>query len=392
MEIQNQNLYADDDIDLREVIRILVRHKWAILIISLLVALIAFIINQYFIPRMYNSKVAIAINRRGFSGYEYPIISETNELVEGAYSVEVIDQLADLDSSVEYEVRLDAGDFIWLSVIAPDPNEAERLTNDWANAFIKDLENEFVFSPIQRFETALNFPRESLNEADKKLTLANSENNIRYLEIQFENSNTVLENLVARKQKNQAKIAAAQLLIDWFAEDDSGSTLSVHQNLNILGLYQFEVSGPIQPDLLPDGYTAGQARADLLSLVEILQESDLEYARQIESAEDDVTSNRIQLDQAKFEANRYTIERDSAHQTNIELQARIQPQLLSLKDIVEQKIAIAEIIARSEKPDTPVRPDVFTNTVLAGVVGMVAAMGVVIVFETWNLPEEERRE
>ena len=407
MEIKAQNLFADDEIDLREVVRVLARHKWLILITTLSVTLIAFIINQFFITQIYNSSAVVAINRLDLlfseaiisgggspnlfqlSCYDSAGIPKTKEISEFANATEVVANLPDLDSSVKLDMKVEGGDLIRLAVTTPDPGQAERLADEWSLAFISYLDHECILSPIQQLETALDASRGTLNSAEEKLSLAFSETQISDLEIQYELSKTMLINLLERKQNNQAKIAAAQILIERFADQNDSDVLSAHQSLSILELYLSEAGLAIVLEQLQEGYTTGQARADLTSLVELLQESNLEYARQIESAEDEVMSNRIQLDQAKNEVGRYAIERDFALKADLEFQARIQPQLTSLQNIVEQNEAVAVILTRPEKPEAPVQPDVFSNTALVGAVGMVAAMGGVIVFETWKPREEE---
>ena len=416
--------YYEDEIDLREIIKTLLGYKWWILAATLLAAVAAYITSTNFVPRQYQSVAVVVINRpeavvdlnnrpdegcltftqlddpfeveddweeelEGFEEWEeddfddlgvLPSIPKTEDLVSLAQAGDMIALAAGSADGIEMTASVEGEDQIRLTIADTHPERAAQVANAWAQTFTTRLNGDFnVEQYLAQIEHHVEIARQAWSDAEGNLITALSGSQVGVLETRLANA----EKALLRSQSDQGVIEAARFLDAQLAAENPDMPLSLNQSITLVSLIQRAASEGVflvPADMLPEAYSAGQARADLAALMDSIQGGDRTIEAQIESLEDEINAYHIQLNLSEDEIALYTRERDCAFKTYYQRHT----QLVETQQLLQSGEPVAEITTQAEVPTAPIGPKPLATAVLAGTVGLMLSIFVVFVAEWWR--------
>lgn len=382
-------IFYDDEVDLREIILILLRYKWLILAATLLAAAVVYFVSAYFIPQQYQGVAVIAINRPEFIGINSQISSTlptTEELALVAQSDEITSEIAGAtdETGIEMVAKADGQDRIRLVVTALDAERTVELADEWAQAFIRMIRDDYaVENTITQFDATLETARQAINDAEAELTAALSENKNAFLEIRLEQAKAAWVDQSARSRENQEIIETAQWLDSKLAAGNPEASLSLNQIVALLALQQRSAGRGVllsAADIFPTDYTIVQARADLAVLIKSALEQNLVVDEQINYLEDEIIAYRMQLDLAENEIATYALEQNLALVSYNNLKTHF----IEAQVYLHLDSPVAEITSRAVVPTAPISPNLLANSVLAGAGGLIISIVGAFFVEWWR--------
>jgi len=361
MQNQPESQYSyDDEIDLRDLIETMLRYKWLILAATLLAAAAAYLTSAYVFPKQYRGVAEVTIKRPGLVRAavttKRPELVRIEALVSRARSMNVLAGRPDPGVDFVMNASADGEDRIRLEITASDAQRAAALADDWAGAFVAQIEDEYGFeSTIGELKAQLEAAQILLDQAQGKLL--------------------------------GARFATAQILEALLAAENQDAPVPAYYAFTLLALYS-ELPGEELPSgtsmLFADGYTAAQARNDLDILLESLQQDQRLIAAQAVDRVDETAAGEMTLEKASDYLQLCALERDWA--IDFYHQAQVQVMFVTAKNLQSptgQFEPVAEISAAAETPASLISPKPLTNAALAAASGLMLAVGAVFFYVWW---------
>jgi len=403
MNDNQESVYYEDVIDLRELVQTLLEYKWVILGSVVLSALAAFVVSAFVLPPQYQATSYVNITEPIIRAELDPSIQvspsfpDTGALAELAEADAIVDQVSvDLDLETyfdedepELEAALQGQNQLRLRVTADDPERAADIANAWAGIVVQRLNDLYGTGEktLSTLESEVANAKAEWDAAQNSLQEYLPESRVEVLTVRLAEKKTELAANLTALAENRMLISDARRLQSQLSELDQDEALDTASALSLITLQQ-KASGesastqfqlPVQ-DLLGENFPVSGAVVYLENFVSTLQDQSKELEIQTNHIEQQITELSVALEEEQFKIEQLTQERDLARSAYTALANQLEETRITQA----QEERSAKIGANAVKPDKKSGPGKLRNTLLSGMAGGILAIGVIIVFDWWN--------
>lgn len=403
----------EEEIDLREYIKVLIRYWYWIAGLGLVAAVVAFVLSS-FLPPTYEATALVAVTRPRYLFQFDPRMQnvpfDPNQLSRGYPTIATSDELlltvassADpplpperqglegLRKTFEAETTGDPS-LIKLTARSQDPQEAARLANLWATLFVDHLNHVYgVDDDLPLFEAQVAEAKTALDQADRALTAFRREYGLG-----FSNragiDGMILELGMARQLQAKTNLLTQyEARADWVAQllaearaaatgvDDTTSPAIVAgllADMLQLGLVDSKTNPLVQINL-------GEldAETSLAALITALEAKGSSIDATTASLTQEVKALQSELADKQQELDQLLRDRTVAQNTYLTLSNKLQEARIGAGDETGDEV---QLLSRAAAPEEPVSPRRLLNTVVAGALGVMVGVFGAFFLEYWQ--------
>ena len=401
--------FQDDMINLRELVKTLLKHKWIIIGATALAGLAAFLVSSFLLSARYQASAYLAIADPGFraeletSIQNDPIQLETSGLPELAEAAEMQQLtfaelgIADLEKQRAYEwsAVMQGEGQLQLRVTAGEPGLAAEAANAWAGVVSNRL-NE-IYSPtaetLKTLESEVTQAKANLSVTQAALESYLPKSQVESLEVELAEEKKALARYLSCVEGNNLLVSDAETMLAQLVLEEDGGDLATGTALSIIALQQRAAGGisgtqfQIQGDqIMGVDYSVIEGRDALIGLVSALREQNVGFEMEIELKQEEIGVISSLLESERFKMEQLTQERNLARQAYTALSSQLEETRITMA----QEERPARIGVKAVEPNKPSGPNSKLNTALAVLIGGMLAVGGVLLWNWW-IEEEPNR-
>lgn len=419
----------EEEIDLREYVRVLWRWWWLIGGLAL-VAAVAALVTSFLLPPSYEATALVVWTRPRYQlqfdsrigavddkpAYSiYPQLATSDGLLQDLLaSLEPappgIESIGDLRRALKAKAGADPS-LVQLSVRSPDAQEAARIADAWAEAFVAaanalygrsgDEQVAFFVGQAEQAQAALAAAEQALIEYQGR-------NEVQLLQAQLGAERRELQQRLQERYDLAEAVRKAQALRERVAGQPEGSRSRLADELTALLLQTralgmgsslliepaTDVDGssarlagsvPIEVQLsaaalTPAGRITAELAASLDSLVATLEAQAEEVEARVAALGPEILALQERLQDARAEESRLSQERDVALETYGSLTRKVQEVRIAAQDR-ESEVRLA---SRAGVPERPAGQGKATNAAIAGLIGLTLGVVGAVAVEWWR--------
>ena len=420
------------EIDLRKVIRSLLRRWMWIVSIALLLGVLALVFSLLQ-PRLYEAKAVIALTRPPYqpnfdSRYQSlsPITLNSKMVTDVALGDEILGQLLNFINQdtaqqisaekLREKLKIEAGSdqsVLILSARMKKAEDAQRLVNLWSDLVVDRVntiysgrdENQVAF-----FEEQIELAARRLELAGKNLEAFENRNESAIL-INQKNSLLAMQNEALRRQRMIEVVNRdAQLLLQQLNALPDNSTLPPYEQTNLFLLYSrvyADTLTPLSPMTstdtqvvisqnnagtqlmipIPEANQQLNKETAVLLLetwLESLKRQNAEIEAVMEQIKNQIENLQQRIQALENEKKRLELEWTTASETYTTLSRKYDETRIAASD----SSGFARVASYAEIPDNPAPRGTLRNTALATALGAFLAVCGVLVWDWWRSEEE----
>jgi uncharacterized protein involved in exopolysaccharide biosynthesis len=394
----------EDEIDLRQYIRTLLRYWRWIVGLGLVAAVLAFAISTI-LPPQYEATALVTITgpryRMQFDPRMQDVPFDPRQFTKGYAAIATGDELlttlleatgSAMLSLEDLKGALDAqsvgdGNLVQLRARADDPAEAARLANAWAERYVAHLNALYgQKQELSTLEAQVAQAKAAVERTDQELARLRREYGIGFrpsaapdvveplgIVYQLQARTTLLADYEARAGKIAQLLGEARAVME--RADGAAPAIVSGLMADMLGLGQLNTVGMPQVQINLGDL---DVRASLAALVAALeakqaatQEAIAKLQNEVASLQTDVAARQMQLEQLLRE-------QEVSQQTYLTLAKKLE------ENRVEVNGDVARIASRAAVPQKPSSPRPMFNTALAAVVAVLVAAFGALFAEYWR--------
>jgi uncharacterized protein involved in exopolysaccharide biosynthesis len=394
----------EEEIDLRAYILVLLKYwKW-ILGITVAAAAVALTVS-FLLPPTYEATALVAVQAPQpvvnldprlqvlvLSQPPQPASRAYLELAEGDGVLEAlfsrlsprpaeIQTLRDLRGMVKARAGTDPS-VVRLTVRARDPQEAARIANLWAEAFVAHANRVYGAGEedLRQLEGQLAQAEAELEAAERALIEFQARNPAGLLEAQLDSLRQKQRDYLGAQRAIADILQDIRALQERLARQPEDRPASAADALVVLWLRIHALTAPTFPSIQlqagsaasPSGPSVREVRALLSDMARDLEAKSAEIGPRLKELEPQILQLQKQLQEIYTEQDRLTRRRDLAKETYTALARKVQETRLA----VQGAQRTARLSSRAAAPEEPASPRKLLNTAVAGTLGlMLSTMG-----------------
>lgn len=400
----NQTSYFYEEvIDLRELIKTLLKYKWVIIGVTLSLGIAVFLVSSLFLPPTYEASAFVAIT-------EPVIIAELDPSIQISPSMPDTDALAELaeaeeikgkvseklgmddffeETKPEMEASLKGKNQVLLRVTTKSPELSAEIANAWADVFVKQL-NELYGTgeqTIVTLEEEVENAREKWNRAQAALEDYLPQSRVEVLQVQLSDTKNSLGRYLNRIEHNKILVSDAEALLSQMDELNENDNLSTGNALSIIALQQ-RASGGISGtqfqiqnnEILGEDYLVSEGKDSIQQLIISLEEQISKFQSEIPVLETQISELSVDLEGEKFKVEQLEQERDLARNAYNALSNQLEEtRIKQSQEEFSAKIATNAVVPRKKSG-----PNFVMNTALAAFLGLLISIGGTLFFDWWK--------
>lgn len=416
-ENKSQDPYHYDDvIDLRELIKTLLKYKWIIVAAVVLSALAAYLTSKFILSPKYEASAHIGITLPSFEVDlepsinnpspldDYRLLTETTKALPGlAKAVEVwlsiceemdLTCLGEDNDKPELEAALVGTSQLKLTVTSEDPEKAAEFANLWAKEVIKRWDLIYGIGDIDflQLEEEVAQALETWNTAQKTLEDYLTESQINVVEVQLNQAEGELARYLRDIESNESIIRDASSLDARLGGLNQSDKLLIGDALSLVGLLQRTTDGDVEggiqfqitgTDIYGQDYTIADTRETLTDLIFALESQNGDLEIQLAGLEEEINTLTLDREVEQFRINLLKQERDRARSNYQALAGYLNEALIALEHNGKAAYCVAKAVVPQEAES-----NTLINTALVGMVGLMLSTGGIFVFTWWTEEEE----
>ncbi len=414
MSENHEPTYYDDVIDLRELVKTLLKYKWIIIGATVLAALAAFLTSKFLLPPKYEASAYIGITLPSFEVDlepsinnpspldDYRLLTETTKALPGlAEAVEVwisVCEVMDLtcqgegNEKPELEAALIGTSQLKLTVTCEDPQRSAEFANFWAKEVIKRWNTLYGNENIDlaQLEGEVSQALETWNTAQNALEDYLPESQINVVEVQLSQAKGELARYLRDIEANEGIIRDASSLDARLGGQNQSDKLLIGDALSLVGLLQrttggvsgtqFQITGT---DIYGQEYKVADARETLMDLVSALENQNEDLGLQIADLEKEINTLALEKEVEQFKLDQLKQERNRARNNYQALAGYLDETVIALEHNGKAAYCVARAVVPLEDESSTL-----INTALAGMVGLMLSTGGVFAYTWWTSEEE----
>jgi capsular polysaccharide biosynthesis protein len=406
MEEQNSSDSFSQIMELRAIIRLLLKHKWFIIIFTVVLTACAILSSMYLITPRYSSSAFVTLiepimNAEFESSIQIsPIIPDSQALAEVVETDEIIRAVVEKLVMEEYfrgnkpgfEASLRGKSQLLLTASDSDPDIAADLANTWAEVVVNRLNDVYgsgEFNQVE-FDGIVMAARTKWEQTQEDLENYLPGSKVSTLEVELSQIKNKLARYFDRVEDNIVLIEDVMSLENRLAELNSYDNLPSGEALSLIALQQ-RMSGEISGaefqvegfNLLGEEYKVAEARETITVLILSLQEQNSHLQDEIDLIKEEIAQVSVDLESGKHQLERLTQERDLAREAYIALSNQMEEnRITSAGDASVAKISSPAIASIN-----PSSMSKMVITALAGIAGLALSILSILIYEWWKAGE-----
>jgi len=408
-----QEIYYDDEIDLREIVQTLLKGWKVILTLSLLAAFSAFAISKWVLPEQFQATAYVSIIEPMLQFSKESEISinaglpDINSVTELATHQALLNKVTTVPKiAVRWDAELDSingmvevasvgKDQLRLVINDTDSERAAILANIWAEEVAKQINLLYGVDAIaQTLEAQVLHAREDYAQAQSALEEEYAQSRLDSIQAQLEHTKGDLSCLLSRSSAATRILEDLQILEESLQMQTPGSTLSLGDALSLTTLQQRASASQI----CASGTQSPQLQIANETLIGIPLSDALETISQMREALQ-TQEPLLKAEQARLENETPTLQRDlaqaiyqldqrtHAHDQSEELYMALAQQQSRIRTILITSGKIATVSAPAVTPDEKSSPKTMMNTALGIAMGLMLGVLWVFAAEWWRNKE-----
>jgi capsular polysaccharide biosynthesis protein len=433
----------EDEIDLRAIARTLWNARYVIIIVTLVVALAAFIVSFWVLPRTYQATAYLYIGQPAVefsksqtdSGFKIsstlPDLKAIVRLSTAPKLLESVRKDPALAESVGNEklplsgmmTAVDVGrDQLGLQVTDVDPDRAALLANIWAEKVAAMVNTTYGLGVVaQTLDPQVLHSQKDYEQAQSELEDALSKSPADALKAQLQRNQADLECLLDSSSQITRVLDDLATLEQGLSNIAADSPISLADGLALTALRQRSlISRPCQLDSQPQPQSQAQSQpqSQPRSQAQASSSSASDFTMQVDGGSFDGLTvstaretvaqmrlglqaqlSRLQSDQSRLEQEipqlqhdlekadaqlvLFTTKRDQA----LELYSELSQTQQQIATVLTQSSRVASVSVQAVPPTTKSSPKVMVNTAEAGILGMILSILGVLAVTWWRNQE-----
>jgi len=401
---------VDDEIDLREYVKVLIRHwKW-IAALAVVAAVVALVVSFMLSPT-YEAMALVVITKPRYvmrfdekfetvndieQPYKaYPSLAMSDDLLlqtVAAMNPPLPEKDRDLKGFRNMLEAVSGSDpsVVELRVQHQEAELATRIANTWAGIFVERVNELYDASAqdVSFFEDQLADADAVLGQAEQALIEFQGRNQAGILNAQVSAYRQQLGDYLASKNAIELVIQDARSLQERLRLQEGGVPASLADDLAVLYLEIDALSSkgavPLQLQVGPASSLSNRTAEDQIAFLDDLMTSlrDKRSALDAEIAQLEPEILRLQgeIQVLNVEADRLTRARDVARDTVITLARKLNEARIAAED----ELGEVRLASRAAVPTEPVSPRKLLNTAVAGVLGLMLGVFIAFAIEWWQ--------
>ncbi len=409
----SDSVYYEDMIDLRELIRTLLKYKWIIIASTLLAALGAFATSKFLIPSQYEASAHIGITLPSFEVNLEPSINNPSPLDDYQMFIEFTKSLPELAEAVEVwlsvceelnltclgegndkpelEAILIGTNQLKLTVTSKNPERSAEFANLWAEEMIKRWNRLYGSENIDLFqmEGEVTQALETWNTAQSALEEYLPDSQINVVEVQLTQAKGKLARYLREIENNEGIIRDAGSLDVRLGGQNQSGKLLMGDALSLMGLLQrttgevsgtqFQVTGT---DIYGQEFMVSEARKTLTDLISALENQNETLEIQLDELEVEITTLVLEKESEQHKITLLEGERDRAQNNYQALSGYLDETVIALEHGQAAYCVARAVVPLEDESNTLI------NTALGGIFGLMLSTGGIFIFTWWCSDEE----
>ena len=399
--------------DIRQYINLINRHKWVVIGLSLLFALLGFIISAFVLPPKYEASAllgvtnpSVEVNLESTINELYPLddFRQLTEATKGLPNLAESDDvlltvceemdlvcLGDGNDLPDVEAELVGTNQLKLVVISDEPSVSADFANHWSAEIIKRWERMYGNADIDldELQSELDIAYNDWYKAQKTLEAYLPESEINYLDIQLTQARNSLLSYLDEIKWNELIIQDAKSYSDRLGFQDQTRNLLIGDSLSLIGILQ-RMSGGLSgtqlqladSNLYGEGFSVSNGR-DLSNEVVITLENENNQLRtKVSELESEIIDLSVLLEQEQARIQVLEQERDK-------LWSSYQSQQLFYEEVRIAKLnnyQVANTLSNAVEPDEEESVTLII-TALSLITGLILSLFGFLIYDWWNVPD-----
>jgi uncharacterized protein involved in exopolysaccharide biosynthesis len=399
----------DQEIDLREYMAVLLKHKYWIIGLAVVTAVVAAVVSILLAPT-YEAAALVAVTRpqyemqfdtriRPVSGnvqppYKaYPVLATSDEVLS-AVIADMGDELPAGERNITaFRARAateSSGDqsMIRLVVKDGDPGRASAIANRWAEQFVRAANDLYAqnSSELDFFEEQQAQAQTELDQAEQALIDLQARNRAAFLNIQLSQAHEALSGNLQLAHTLDTTIEDARALRAHLQAQQSSAPASPSDEVAVLLIEiaalgsssDVEVHLPADQDL--GDKTVGDQVAAVDSLIVALEDRLAQAQTRAQELEPEILALQGAHQEAQTELDRLSHAQRLAYEAFQTLARKAAEARIAAQDTTGD----ARLASRAAPPTRPVAPRKVLYTAVAGAVGLLVGIAAALAIEFWR--------
>lgn len=394
--------YYEDEIDLREVAQTLWRHRWRLILPSVVMALAALALSML-LPKQYRATAYMRIHA---PLEDVPVEQPTSkEVLTIAESTQVFSELAD-DPMVEamYEdvehfsrdflvghaqIRKELETYFALSYTDTSPERAAAMANRWVEVLISALNEVYgIDAALERIEDQMEIARQEYERAQEEYLARLQEDERPLLRVRLQRARDTLYCVRSRIDETPRLQQTLRNAYRKVTNQPGDMTLPLPLVLDLLNLESRVLNfglcsgAPAAPGFfLPAYEITTQEALRLLEEMEVtLQEQKQDLQEEEKRLSEEIRQLQREIEMAEAQMREVQSERERAWDVYQDLRQ----QRLHLFSLRETGWRVASLVVEASPPSAPISPRPVVNTVVGFVVGLMLGFLWIFVPKLWE--------
>lgn len=405
-------IYEDDEINLREILKALLRYKWVILATGILLAVAVFLVAKLLLPKEYQATAYLIITKPITTTNLDPRIqtvpqlpdsksitdlTRTDDLVEAVLkSPEVsalfVEQISTQSLKDLLSVALVGNNQLRLTVSDTNPQRAATIANAWAVLTVARLNSLFGTdtTSLTTIEAQVEEARQAWDTAEQALLAYLPNSDLNSLQTSLNQAQTSLQNILSDIDTLDTIISDAQTLRARLQTQDAANPVAFGDSLSLISLQQ-QAAGKLQGfqiqitglDIAAE-YTVRQMLKDVDTFITTLQNQRGDFQTRADQKRAEITTLTTDLESAQYQLDQLTIQRDIKKQSY----SALSNQVAEIQISIAQNDQVAKVAGQALPPVKASGPRTLLYTAIAGAAGLFISAMVILLWIWWKTPTQ----
>ncbi len=404
--------YFDDEIDLREVIRPVLRSKWWILGVSIVLMVSGYLFSKLILPKQYQAISFVVITRPLYSANfdnrieTQPQIPDAKSLTDLTITDDILVALSEspaLQNILPTDQTLEQlagmleptliGTSLRLQANALKPEDAAAVANQWAKLVVNKLDDLYGIgeSTLSTVQQQTEDARLNWESKENDLLAYLPQSNQDALQVTQSTKKNALSTNLQKMTDIKILLGDLGVMKAQFEGRQGTDALQLEDRIALVSLQQRVVGNysgiliQVNADLAGAPYLVSEARQNLDEMVASLQVQNQALQEEAAQLDTELSQIAIDLESVNNRLAQLTSQRDIAKNAYQALSNQVEETRISLS----QEDQIAKIASNALPPTKPSGPRSLINGILIGAFGFLGAVLFVLLMNWWKGPESE---